>query len=176
MQPLGTGQSSLGEGLEQADKQFGVPPRMPGARCTDSARGEAGRAALGRRARGEPGVRPAAPPPPRPPPSRGFSCGAQEAGLASPRTIARGRLPAPGEAGAGPRGREASAPPGVRRESPAPARASAELGVPGSLLAGTEEREPGGGAGVAAAAGARGGARERGREAASERASEGGRR
>lgn len=58
---------------------------------------------------------------------RGFSCAAQEAGLVPPRTIARCWGSAPGEAGARPRGREASAPPGARGERPAPAGASDQL-------------------------------------------------
>lgn len=178
MQPLGTGPCSLGTGLEQADKQFGVPPHTPGARSTDSARGEAGRAAPGRQSPGRARRAPGGPAP---------SSAASFAGLflrgsgSRPSLAANNssgpalgsRLPTPGEAGAGPRGggrrprRRGSAAnpqprPGLRRSS----------ALPGSLLAGTEAREPGGGAGVAAAAGARGGARERGREAASERAGE----
>lgn len=59
--------------------------------------------------------------------SRGFSCGAQEAGLAQPRTIAPGSGSAPGEAGAQLRGREASAPRLSRGERPARAGASVQL-------------------------------------------------
>lgn len=58
---------------------------------------------------------------------RGFSCGAQEAGLAQPRTIAHGSGSAPGEAGARPPEREASAPRVARGERPARAGASVQL-------------------------------------------------
>lgn len=50
---------------------------------------------------------------------------------------------APGEAGAGQRGREASAPPGARGEPPAGPELRLSSALPGLLLAGTEEREPG---------------------------------
>lgn len=133
--PLGTSHSGLGTGLTEleADEQPGGPPHTPGSRvgpAAPTAQGERLSAPRwGGRARGEPRVRPAAPPPPRPPPSRGFSCRAQEAGLAPPRTIARGRHSAPGEAGAELRGKEASALPGVGREPPARAAASVQLGA-----------------------------------------------
>lgn len=179
VQPLGTGQSSLGKGLERGQtNSLGFPLHTPGARSSDSARGEAERAELGRQS---PGRARRAPGGPAPSSAASFA-GLFLRGSGSRPSIATNnssgpalgsRLPerpAPGRGGGGRPRRQGSAAnawlrPGLQLSSV----------LRGSLLAWTEEREPGGGAGVAAAAGARGGARERGREAANKRASERGR-